>query len=68
MFVYFMHMSVGRAFLVPSACEVRGCCRFSGVGVIDDCKSSCGKSELNSGPLKEKHVFLTSRPSLYPPF
>ena len=33
---------------------------------IDGCESSCGYWELNSGPLEEQPVLLTSDPSLQP--
>ena len=34
---------------------------------LDACKSPCGCWELNSGPLEEQLVLLTSEPSLRPP-
>ena len=34
--------------------------------IIDGCESSCGCWELNSGPLEEQPVRLTSEPSLQP--
>ena len=35
--------------------------------IIDDCEPPCGGWELNSGPLEEQPVLLTSEPSLQPP-
>jgi hypothetical protein len=32
----------------------------------DSCEPPCGCWELNSGPLEEQSVFLTSEPSLQP--
>ncbi|KAH0505040.1 Cytochrome b-c1 complex subunit 7 [Microtus ochrogaster] len=34
--------------------------------IIDGCESPCGFWELNSGPLEEQAVLLTSEPSLQP--
>ena len=34
--------------------------------IIDGCKPPCGCWELNSGPLEEQSVLLTSEPSLQP--
>jgi hypothetical protein len=34
--------------------------------LTDGCKPSCGCSELNSGPLEEPSVLLTTEPSLQP--
>jgi len=35
--------------------------------IIDGCEPPCGCWELNSGPLEEQTVLLTSEPSLQPP-
>ena len=35
--------------------------------IIDGCEPPCGCWELNSGPLEEQPVLLTSEPSLQPP-
>ncbi|KAM7329170.1 hypothetical protein ACRRTK_010783 [Alexandromys fortis] len=34
--------------------------------IIDGCEPPCGCWELNSGPLEEQPVLLTSEPSLQP--
>jgi len=34
--------------------------------IIDGCEPPCGCWELNSGPLEEQTVLLTSEPSLQP--
>jgi hypothetical protein len=34
--------------------------------ITDGCEPPCGCWELNSGPLEEQPVFLTSEPSLQP--
>jgi len=34
--------------------------------VVDGCEPPCGCWELNSGPLEEQTVLLTSEPSLQP--
>ena len=34
--------------------------------IIDGCETPCGGWELNSGPLKEQSVLLTTEPSLQP--
>ena len=36
--------------------------------ITDGCEPPCGCWELNSGPLEEQAVLLTSEPSLQPPF
>ena len=36
--------------------------------ITDDCEPPCGCWELNSGPLEEQPVFLTTEPSLQPYF
>jgi hypothetical protein len=35
--------------------------------IIDGCEPPCGCWELNSGPLEEQSVLLTTEPSLQPP-
>ena len=40
--------------------------RTSGTGVMDGCRLPCGCWELNSGPLEEQPVLLTTEPSLQP--
>jgi len=40
--------------------------RSPGTGVTDSCELPCGCWELNSGPLQEQLVFLTTEPSLQP--
>jgi hypothetical protein len=35
--------------------------------ITDGCEPPCGCWELNSGPLEEQSVLLTSEPSLQPP-
>ena len=35
--------------------------------ITDGCEPPCGCWELNSGPLKEQAMLLTSEPSLEPP-
>ena len=34
--------------------------------IMDGCEAPCGCWELNSGPLEEQTMFLTSEPSLHP--
>jgi len=34
--------------------------------IIDDCETPCSCWELNTGPLEEHTVILTSEPSLHP--
>jgi hypothetical protein len=41
-------------------------CQKKDSGHIDDCEPPCGCWELNSGPLQEQPVFLTTEPSLQP--
>jgi hypothetical protein len=36
--------------------------------IIDGCEPPCGHWELNSGPLEEQTVLLTSEPSLQSPY
>jgi hypothetical protein len=36
--------------------------------IIDGCEPPCGSWGLNSGPLEEQSVLLTSEPSLQPSF
>ena len=44
-------------------CEREGV-RSPGTGVIDSCDLLCGCWELNSGPLEELPMLLTTEPSL----
>jgi hypothetical protein len=39
---------------------------FPGIGVTDSCEPPCGCWELNSEPLEEQSVLLTTEPSLQP--
>jgi hypothetical protein len=41
--------------------------RFHGTTVVDGCEPPCGCWELNSGPLGEQPVLLTTEPPLTPP-
>jgi len=41
--------------------------RFPGAGITDSCKLPCGCWDLNSNPLEEQPVVLTTEPSLQPP-
>ena len=38
-----------------------------GIRIVDGCEPSCGCWKLNTGPLGEQLVLLTSEPSLQPP-
>jgi hypothetical protein len=40
--------------------------RVSDLLIMDGCETPCGWWDLNSGPLKEQSVFLTTEPSLQP--
>lgn len=49
-------------YLVPQRPEES--VRFSGTGVTGNCQLPCDYWELNSGPLEEKFVLLTTETSL----
>jgi hypothetical protein len=59
-FTYFMYMTT------LSAC-IPVCQKRATELIIDDYKSPCGGWELNSGPLEEQPVLLTTEPSVRPP-
>jgi hypothetical protein len=49
-----------------SAC-ILACQKRVSDPITDGCEPLCGCWELNSGPLEEQTVLLTSEPSLQPP-
>jgi hypothetical protein len=58
MYLYFMRIAV-----LPTCIS---CVRVSDLGITDSCELPCGCWELNSGPLEEQSVLLTTEPSLQP--
>ena len=58
------YMYIPHACLMPA--EVRRGIRSPGTGVTDGWEPPCGCRELNSGPLEEQAMLLTSEPSLQP--
>ncbi|KAM7326927.1 hypothetical protein ACRRTK_013294 [Alexandromys fortis] len=54
-------------YSVLSVCIATGQKRAPGI-ITDGCEPPCGCWELNSGPLEEQSVLLTSEPSLQPLF
>ena len=65
-FYFFKYLFIYYVYNILSVCMPAGQKRAP--DLIDGCEPPCGCWELNSGPLEEQAVLLTTEPSLQPPF
>ena len=64
---YFIYLFVYLLCIQYSVCVYAAGQKRAPDPITDDCEPPCGCWELNSGPLEEQAMLLTSEPSLQPP-
>ena len=66
LFIFFKYLFIYYVHNILSVCLSAGQKRASDIS-SDGCEPPCGCWELNSGPMEEQAMLLTSEPSLQPP-
>jgi hypothetical protein len=61
MYLFILHIRVHHCFLQTDQ-------KKASDPIINDCEPPCGCRDLNSGPLEEQSVLLTTEPPLQPVF